>query len=318
MSFTKKQLKIRFDIQQNTDDGGKSAYSMEFSGLRIHAEIKVAPHSVTSQANIIVFGLSANTMNSLTLVRGIGQNIAIYTGNRVVLFSVDEDGNDSLVFDGTIMQAMADYNRQPAVPMHIFATSFLRLAISQPKPFSMKGTCPVPAICHGILEVYNQNVKNESEKYTLEDNGVDAVLTDPAFDGSYLTMLNRVCVAAGVMGFVEGNKFVISTGDKERNIPQLEISGDTGLIGYPVIIPNGCIIRAEYSPYYRLLAPILVKSKIINFQKGLAKKIDTILEGRFTLFQLSHKLQSETPGGLWQSEMRLVYLHKEERGKQPK
>lgn len=316
MSFTKKQLKIRFDIQPNTEDDGKSAYSMEFSRLRIHAEITLAPHSVTSQAHIIVSGLSANTMNSLTLVRGIGRNINLYTGNRVVLFSVDEKGNETLVFDGTIMQAIADYNQQPQVPMHIFATSFLRLAMLQPKPVSFKGNIPVPAICRGILDAYNQTVKNEAEKFTLEDNGVTAVLTDPALDGSYLAMLQQICTEAGVKGLVEGNQFVISP-HKKRNIPQIEISSETGLIGYPIIIPNGCIIRAEYSPYYRLLAPILVKSKIIQFQKGIAQKIDTILEGRFTIFQLSHKLQSETPGGLWQSEMKLIYLteEKEEKAK---
>lgn len=318
MSFTKKQLKIRFDIQPNTeDDGGKSAYSMEFSGLRIHAEITLAPHSVTSQAHIIVFGLSANTMNSLTLVRGIGRNVNLYTGNRVVLFSVDEKGNETLVFDGTIMQAIADYNQQPQVPMHIFATSFLRLAMLQPKPVSMKGNIPVPAICRGILDAYNQTVKNEAGKFTLEDNGVDAVLTDPALDGSYLAMLRQICNETGIRGFVEGQQYVITPADKERNIPALEISSETGLIGYPTIIPNGCIIRAEYNPYYRLLAPIVVKSKIIQFQKGIAQKIDTILEGRFTLFQLSHKLQSETPGGAWQSEMKLIYLteEKEEKAK---
>lgn len=316
MSFTKKQLKIRFDIQPNTeDDGGKSAYSMEFSGLRIHAEITLAPHSVTSQAHIIVFGLSANTMNSLTLVRGIGRNINIFTGNRVVLFSVDEEGNETLVFDGTIMQAIADYNQQPKVPMHIFATSFLRLAVLQPKPVSFKGNIPVPAICRGILDAYNQTVKTESEKFTLEDNGVDAVLTDPALDGSYLAMLQQVCTETGVKGFVEGRQFVISPADKKRNIPALEISSESGLIGYPTIIPNGCIIKAEYSPYYRLLAPVLVKSQIINFQKGIAQKIDTILEGKFTIYQLSHKLQSETPGGPWQSEMKLIYEYKEKEEK---
>lgn len=251
-------------------------------------------------------------MNSLTLVKGIGLNVNLFTGNRVVLFSVDENGNETLVFDGMIMSAMADYNQQPQVPMHIFATSFLRLAVLQPKPVSMKGNIPVPAICRGILDAYNKTVKNEAEKITLEDNGVTAVLTDPALDGSYLAMLQQVCTEAGVKGFVEGNQFVISPPEKERNIPQIEISSDTGLIGYPTIIPNGCIIRAEYSPYYRLWAPILVKSKIIQFQKGIAQKIDTILEGKFTISQLSHNLQSETPGGLWQSEMKLMYEYKKE------
>lgn len=315
MSFTKKQLKIRFDIQPNTEDDGKSAYSMEFSGLRIHAEITLAPNSVTSQAHIIVFGLSANTMNSLTLVRGIGRNINIFTGNRVVLFSVDEKGNETLVFDGTIMQAIADYNQQPTVPMHIFATSFLRLAVLQPKPVSMKGNIPVPAICRGILDAYNKTVKTESEKFTLEDNGVKAILTDPALDGSYLAMLQQICTETGIEGFVEGTQYVICPKDKVRDIPPIEITAGTGLIGYPVIIPNGCIIRAEYSPYYRLKAPALVKSQIINFQKGIAQKIDTILEGRFIIWQLLHKLQSETPGGPWQSEMKLIYEYKEKEDK---
>lgn len=78
------------------------------------------------------------------------------------------------------------------------------------------------------------------------------------------------------------------------------------MIGYPSLIPNGCVVRTLFSPYYRWLAPVTVKSRQVLFQKGMGKEIGAS-EAECLILKMSHRLQSETPNGLWQTELQLIY-----------
>ena len=143
MSFVKRTFRIVFELGEGSFNGKPEDNRIELSGLRIHANIRVSPFSALDEAHIVVFGLKADTMNALTLIKGTVQ-INLLKPNTVSLYAQDETGNDILVFSGMIFQALADFNSMPTVPMHIFAMSSFKLNIAPPNAISimtMSGTC---------------------------------------------------------------------------------------------------------------------------------------------------------------------------------
>lgn len=305
MNFVKRTFRIVFELGEGSFTGKPEDNRIELSGLRIHANIRVSPFSALDEAHIVVFGLKADTMNALTLIKGTVQ-INLLKPNTVSLYAQDETGNDILVFSGMIFQALADYNSMPTVPMHIFAMSSFKLNTAPPNAISFNGSVTVPQIIQTILDNYNATRTEAADKYVLENNGVTTSLTDVALSGSYKEMILSVARQANISVQFEGNTVVIVAAGQSRAITPITISVETGMIGYPSLIPNGCIVRTLFSPYYRWLAPVTVKSRQVLFQKGMGKEIGAS-EAECLILKMSHRLQSETPNGLWQTELQLIY-----------
>ncbi len=309
MKFTKRNLKIIFRLGEGSFTGKPEDNSIELSGLRIDAEIKVMPNSMVASAQITVFGLKAETMNALTLIKGVMQ-ANMLKPNTVSLYTDDDDGKETLVFTGMIFHAMADYNTMPVIPMSIYAMSSYELNVAESPAISFSGSVSVVEIVQAVVNLYNASHPVKANQYTVENNGVDGVLTDVALTGSFSEMLNAIARQADIVIQTEGRVVVISKKDKARQIEATTISAENDMIGYPTLIPNGCIVRVLYNPYYRWMAPVTVKSHQILFQKGLGKE-QGASEAKFRIVTMLHRLQSETPGGVWQTEMRLIYLTEE-------
>ena len=311
-TYQKRRLKIKFELSEGSFDGNPENNSVEFSGLRVLADIKVTAGGI-AQANIVVFGLAQSIMETLTLVQGwLAPNSL--KPNTVALYSVDDVGVESLVFDGTIFQAIADYNGAPNVPLHIMARKMYPMQLVTPDPLSFPGATKVSDIFQGIVDAANSKIADSGKHFTLENNNVTTSLVDVSLSGSIVDMLNKVADQAGIIWLPDGNTIVLSVkGIARATVPALELSAENGLIGYPVTTPSGVLIRALYTPYYRPLGTIKLKSLAVKLRAVQPEQQTTngsayyLTEANFTISTVQHKLQSEMPGGLWQTEMELLY-----------
>ena len=316
-TFVSRRLKLKFELAQGSFTGRMQDNAVEFSGLRVHADIEVWPN-MTSQAHIVVFGLKQETMNTLTLVQAWTAPNS-FKKNYMALYSTDENGVDTLVFDGEIFQAIADYNGAPQVPFHIFAKKMYPLQLIVPPPLSFPGTNKAADIIQTVLNRANTYIDDSSRHYRLENNGVDASLTDVSLSGPLFGMLIKVTNQANAMAYADGNIVSICPRDKARgtkNAERLELSTATGMIGYPITTPIGAVAKALFNPYYRPLGKILLKSTDVTFRRNhpeenppsKAGSAYYLSESEFFIASLKHRLQSETPGGAWETEMVLYYL----------
>ena len=316
-TFVHRRLKLKFELAQGSFTGNAKDNAVEFSGLRIHADIEVFP-SMLSNAHIIVYGLKQETMNTLTLVQTWTAPNSLKR-NYMALYSTDDNGIDTLVFDGEIFQAIADYNGAPQVPFHIFARKMYPLQLIVPPPLSFPGTNKVTDIIQAVLNSANQYIEDSSRHYKLENNGVDVSVTDVSLSWALFNMLMKVTGQANVIAYADGNIIVICPRSQARgtkNAQTIELSTATGMIGYPVTTPTGAVVRALFNPYYRPLGKIRLKSTDVTFRRNQPEEKPPtragsayyLSEAEFFIYSLKHRLQSETPGGTWQTEMGLYYF----------
>lgn len=315
--FTSRRLKIRFELSSGSFSGRESDNVVELDGLRISAKITRTAAVVCTQAQISVFGLSTETMDALTILRGAYPNQ--WEKNRVYLYAIDGDGQD-VVFQGSVFQAVADYNTAPNVALHIFAMTQFGLQAVDPGPLTFEGNNKVGTVVQSILDKVNATIPNKQDHYAVivtEDNL--PMLTDVSLQDNAWGMIWQVCRQIGAVCWMEGNTVVISKADgRGWGDEVIPLDMENGMIGYPVLTANGCIVRAQFSNRYRILGKVLLTSNRVRF-----RGTDTIRNARgevyyrsqamFMVSALVMQLDSELPNGLWQCEMQLIYPPWEEK-----
>lgn len=323
-SFIARRLKVKIILGARTFRDGSNA--MEISNARIIAEIHVR-QGREQNANITIFGLHPDNMNSIMTLKGLDPTGTNFTKpNLIQLFMIDSSGNELSVYEGQIFEALVDYNSAPNVPIRIAAmyiTPNVQGASNSPDNknnqkhdgHSLKGSWKVADIATEIIRRYNESHKEEKQ-HRLVNNGVDLTLTDYAIAGASLfdefTALKQ---ATNIEWHIKDTPKDIEIhinppGMPSQNESEIILSKDNGMIGYPVLTMNGCNVKALYSPFYSIQSPVRVQSMVVRFlsvvDTGTDKYADYVLpEMTFTITQMVHRISSEMPGGPWETEFML-------------
>lgn len=127
--------------------------------------------------------------------------------------------------------------------------------------------------------------------YIFENNGVSVILSTPYFHGSARDQMMACATAGNFNWIIDDNTLAIWPKGKSRGGTVPVISSATGMVGYPTFQSPGISVRTIFNNQLRYGASVKVES-ILPFANGT-----------FTMFQLSHELQSETPNGTWFTEI---------------
>jgi len=291
------------DVEFSFPDGSKKL----LKGLQVEATIKC--DTMTLMLEMRVYGLASDTIDSL-----VGFNQSVFTeadSKKVTLYA--RDGNSNIkIFSGNIINAVADFNSLPSVPLGITALDGEENRLTEVNPVSYDGAKSIKEILQGILDNFNKTVEDKNKKLALGRCESDATLTDVTLNGGLYDMIENVCNQAGCRYSFEENRLIVIKNTGAEADGGLVIAYNTNMIGFPLLTATGCHVKSYFNPYCKTNEQVTVKSIQVKFQKHsdeatLQHTAYTEREQKFTVVGITHKLQTEIADGEWQTELELLY-----------
>lgn len=273
MSFTEKAITLTFKLGQGTF-GESGANTVTVKGLRVRAEIIQVGGATMGQANLMVWGLTPDLLNQLTMLWVLTQKTRF---NSVIVAAGDADAMP-VVFDGQISAAWADLNAIPNSLLHVVASSGYLDAVKPLAPSSFTGPVDVSWVMSSLANALD---------LTFENNGVSVILSRPYLYGTPRDQIRQAADAANIGWTIDNGTLAIWNKGAGRNGAPISVSRETGMVGYPAFNSTGISVTTLFNPSLRIGAQAKVESTI----KPAA--------GVWYLQQISHNLESQTPGGQW-------------------
>ncbi|RIJ02213.1 hypothetical protein DXK93_18745 [Achromobacter sp. K91] len=278
MSFVKRRIDVTISLGEGKF-GDTKGPDVTLSGYRVSVAVVAYNGDAQSQLQLRIFGLSQEMMNKLTV---IGPIMTERRNNRILVAAGDEGQALSVVYEGTISQAWADYNSAPEVVFNVVALAAALHAVKPVNARSYRGSTNVAVIASDIAGAM---------ELAFENNGVSAKLSNPYFCGTALEQLRACARAAGISYTIDRGVLAIWPRNEARQGDAVEISPQKNLIGYPTFTGGGIAFSILYTPELKL--------------GGLVQVISTIeaAHGEWIVVSIVHTLEAEVPGGAWLSQI---------------
>lgn len=271
---------LRFIITMGTGKFGSSNNdTITMEGFRSTVDINKAGGMTMGALKARIYGVSQSDMNSVTTLQ---YRPDLWIKNTITVFAIDGEV-ETMIFFGNIINAWGDYNGMPDVFLHIDARAAIDGSLNSIPPKSYKGPVEVVTVMSKIAEELG---------YSFENNGVNASLVDVYLPNTGIEQARDLARAANINLFIDDNVLAITPRNTPRKGDIPLISASTGLIGYPTFDGVGVNFRVMFNPG-------------ITF--GGAIKLETDIEraaGEWYVNSISHRLESEKPGGAWFSTVR--------------
>lgn len=283
-SFTVKQLRVTLILAQgNNAFPGTNSNTLILNGLRTVATLTGAL-GFLPQLDLEIYGMRAQDMNALSVIR-FGADAQAITDNIVTLEANDGSGWTQ-VFTGTIVEGSPEYRSAPEVYFHLQAMTGYFAGIKPAPPLSYpSGTSVATAL---------QAVAN-SLGVSFTNNGVTATLSGARYwPGSPGDQLKAICDATNTAFYFDAHGVLtISPKGSGQNPPKpINITPQTGLMGYPSIQASGIHIDALFNPAFLLAQTVTVSGSDIPNANG-----------NWIPYRMTHQLESVKVGGVWMTSM---------------
>lgn len=275
-SFQRRRLDLTIKLAAGTFDDQGGADTVALTGLRVEADIDAPGGADLKTARLRIFGLSQSLMNRLTVLAWQAMS---FQRNTIRVDAGTGDGQDlSTIFFGDIYNAMADYQGAPDVPFLIEAQSGFvdKLAIAAAQ--SYPGAQSVATIFQKLASGLGA---------TLENNGVTGTVTDMYLPGTLMDKVRTLARAAQVDFYYEPPVLAICPQGTPRQGDIVVINPQSGLVGWPTVDKVGVAFTSLYNPSIRHGGKVKVESSVKP------------ANGEWYVYSLSHRLESEKPGGAW-------------------
>jgi hypothetical protein len=278
-SFTQKQLRVTLTLASENTVFNTNSNRLVLTGLRMSASIQGAAR-FQARADVTVFGMLKEDMNALTVIFG-------FKGTAICKNQIVVESNSGLgwreVFSGTISNAQPDYRGAPSNFFRIQALGVYFDQLAGAPSLSYSGDTDVASIAQTLAQ--GMSLK-------LENNGVNQSLSTPHFSGTLYEQLVKLSQDAGIDFYIQGGILAICPANSPRGgLPIVQLSSVSGLIGYPVLQPFGICLECLFDPALLGGGQVQVESELPN------------ATGLWQVFQYTHHLESNKPGGAWLSQL---------------
>jgi len=279
MTFVNRKINVTFQL--GTGNFGESGFNtVKITGLRVHASIVKTGDAAMGSAELRIFGLMPDQLNSLTSIYQV-QTLA--RQNTIIVEAGDDISGMSVIFQGQITIAQADLNSQPDSCLSVIAQAGLLYALQPGSPLSYPTTADAATIL--------QNLAGQMG-LQFENNGASVILATPYFSGSLRDQALACVRAAGINWIIDDKVLAIWPLGGSRNVTNIPlISTDTGMVGYPSYSNIGVAVKTIFNPNIKFGGKIKIQSSLKQ------------ANGTWSVFGLSHELESELPGGQWFSNV---------------
>lgn len=278
MTFAPKQIQVQFSLASGVFQDGGNSKTLSYP-TRMSAKISNAGPPAMGQLDLDVYGMTLSDMNQLT---SVGTQINLVSQNTIIVMAGDVGGTLSKVFEGTIGYAWMDGQNQPQTVFRVQAYGGLYHKVAPAASTSISGSADVATTMSKLAGQMG---------LTFENNGVAAKLSCPYFPGSLMNQAQACAQHAGIEMDVANGTLAVWPTSKSRSGSAVQISPDTGMVGYPIVNQAGVRVKVLWNPSLKRGGQIQVTSQI----KPAC--------GTWTVLSLDMHLESMVPGGAWFAEM---------------
>lgn len=277
--------RLRFVITLGTADfDSKGNNQITLEGFRATADVALAGGLQMGELRARIYGVKESDMNAIT---SFAYRFGEAELNTCVVYAIDGP-TETLIFAGNIITAWPDFNSVPDVFLHIQAQAAFFNLIKGCPPLSFKGDIDVAIACEQLAAKMG---------YTLEGkDDVHVTLTDHYCGNTALEQLKEITRAAGIDFYIDGKVLAITPRNTPRNragdMPLINAS--TGLVGYPMF-------DGTYLTLSTLHNPAITPGASIKVESSRARA-----SGVWQVLSMSHRLESEKPGGAWFTTVRCM------------
>lgn len=278
-SFESKK-ELRFVITLGTGAFGSSSNNqITLEGFRADVDIDKAGGMMMGTLRAQIYGVPQSEMNSITTLQWKPKAII---PNTVAVYAID-GAQETLVFQGNIVNAWGNYQTMPDVYLQIQAQAAYFNQLQPIPPSSYKGTVDVATLMSRLAQ---------SMGYSFENNGVTVQLSNPYLPNTGLEQAKNLARAAGIDLYLDDHILAITPPNVPRGSLIPVVSSQTGLIGYPTFDGVGVNFQCVFSPSIKFGGSIKLETSINQ------------AAGQWIVTSVAHRLQSEKPGGAWFSTVR--------------
>lgn len=286
--FTSRSLRITFRLLANAF-GPDGADTVILTGLRVAVDITQAQFPTGEIATLRINGLSPDLMNRLSLA---APNPTFQSASEVLVETEEGTSPAVLVFQGGVTLAYADYTGAPDVAFMVQAFSTALPNAMAAAPTGFRGAVPATTVLATVAR---------KAGLTFVSHGLNSTLHNPYLDGSPGQQLAQ-CVEMLPMRVSLGRAQLAvwpahGAASNSGTGLAVSVSAQTGLIGYPSWSAGGMAARMLFTPQIGFNSVIALKSR---YQPaGWGAQSDPVATGFWVVTQVRHSLQSETPNGVW-------------------
>ncbi|GAB1828749.1 baseplate hub protein [Achromobacter xylosoxidans] len=282
MSFVKRRIDVTISLGEG-QFGDQKGPDVTLTGHRVQVVVVSYNGDAQAQMQMRIYGLPQDVINKLTTV---GPVLTQRRGqNRILVEAGDAGQALSVLYEGKIDQAWADYNQAPEVVFYVTALAEASAALKPVPARSYRTAVSVVDVARDIAT---------SLGLAFESNQVEGRLVNPYFPGTAIDQLRALAKAARFNYTIEGGILAIWPWDGGRQNDAIAIDSATNMIGYPAFTGGGIVVRVLYEP-----------------RLGVGKKVQVVsvnegAHGEWIVVSLVHSLDAESPGGAWVSEIMCV------------
>jgi hypothetical protein len=265
MAFVQRLIDVSFSM------GGGGAVNL--SGLRVSCKLANAGSPSQGNAEVTIYGMTLSQMNQLSQ---IGRQYGVLQPNYISIFAGDKQSGMPLAFSGQIGSAWVDGQSQPEVCFRVSAWAAQLQALMTSTPTSVAGSADVATLLQQIAKAAGLQ---------FENNGVDKKIANPYLPRSYREQIMSLCSATGVQWTIDNGLLAIWPTGQSRNGSPIDVSPETGMVGYPSFNQQAVIVRTIYNSNLALGKQIKVKSQL------------TPANGTWNISNVAHDIESMVPNG---------------------
>lgn len=283
MTFAFRQINLQF-----TSANGKT---VKLEGLRCSAVItNPGGNSAFGQLQLQVWGMTLDQMNEYS---STGSNMVAVQDQSVTVTAGNQGGSLNQVFSGTLISSFIDLSNPPEVSFVCAAVAGYYNKAAPSAPNTYEGSQKAEDIISALTSQIGYAFENK--------NGATYVLQNQYLSGSIIEQIQTVARNASFPLIIENNTVIIFPNDGFRDDIVINLSAETGLVGYPSYWEAGFVVKSEFNP-------IVTIGRVINLKSQLPKA-----NGKFPIQYVTHELSTLTPDGPWFTTSKLspaVYVPK--------
>lgn len=271
MTFAVRQINLTFSSQDSAP--------LILEGLRCSAVItNPGGNSAFGQLQLQVYGMTLEQMNQYSFA---GSNMVAVQNKAVTVTAGNQGGTLNQVFSGTLISSFIDLSNVPEVSFVCTAVAGYYNKGAPAAPNTYKGSQNAEDIIESLTKLLG------SEWSFANPKKAHSILQNQYVSGSLIDQIQTIARNASFPLIIENNTITIFPNNGTRDDIVVNLSPETGLIGYPSYWEAGFTVRSEFNP-------VVAIGRTINLTSSLPKA-----NGKFPIQFATHEISTLTPDGPW-------------------
>ena len=279
MSFKQRQIDIQFTYK----DGSGVDKTLALKGYRCHCEVIGDNADATGLAHVQIYGMSIAHMNALT---DVGTDQIANAQNTMTITAGNAGEPLDQVFYGNVTSSYIDFTGSPEVYLCVIGAPVMAYQAAPAAGNSFKGAVSVAEAIESLAAQMG---------YAFTNHDVTTRINNQHLDGSIVQQIQTLAHAGTCTVTFDHKTVTITPNGGSTKDQVIELSPETGLIGYPTAIQSSYACTCEFNPRLRNLGRVHLSGSVIDRANG-----------EWSICLIKHSLSTLTNKGPWFSTFQFI------------